>query len=192
MVINYKTSLGNLDLVDIVRTSLNQCIFQHSLTYFFWWRMLVEVANNVVFSNIHCFLQTCTPHQGGIPFLSWNPLCDSMECMQYHLWHPLPHDHLENKNFGSIQWANDLMVWWRDLHCILHVLNKRCPSQHVQVNIWQNIVTLLHRHNRPLHIQPSHNPHNHILLTKKMQILDLDHILQIWNLLVGIQKCRFM
>ena len=31
-VLGYKSSLGNLDLVDIVRTPLNKCIFQHSLT----------------------------------------------------------------------------------------------------------------------------------------------------------------
>ena len=58
------------------------------------------------------------------------------------------------------------MVWWKDMHYILHVLNESSPSQLVQVIIWQNNITLLHCHIQLLHVQPPHNPQKDILFTK--------------------------
>lgn len=53
---------------------------------------------------------------------------------------------------------------WRNLHCIFHVLDERCPSQHVQVMIWQNIVAFLHSHNWPQHTH-THNLHATLITT---------------------------
>lgn len=48
-------------------------------------------------------------------------------------------------------------AWWKDLHYILNVLKKRCPSQLAQIGMWKNIDTLVHHHSLSLHTQPPWN-----------------------------------
>lgn len=72
--------------------------------------------------------------------------CNSMEWMQYCLWGP---SLLTTLRMEAPVPSNGHVIersWWRDMHCILHVMNERYPSQLVQISIWQNIVRISQCH----------------------------------------------
>ena len=154
MVFGYKASLGNLNFVDIYKNT-PKLVHLSTLPYLIflikdigWGCNSIVYLHTRSFTNLHSMSR-----QYSCPFLKssmWFYIMYAISPIASPpSWQPWKRRLHALFNQDVIEWS-----WWKDMQCILHVLNERCLSQHVQVNIWQNNVTLLHRHNWPLHTQP--------------------------------------